>query len=102
MACGALHSLILTNKNRLFSCGFGDGYALGHEDNQSTPEFKVINAFQRARSPRQISKCETISCGLSQSGCIIEGNAYIWGILGQRDNLIFKQPTLMSIYLDQY
>ena len=32
ITCGALHTLVLTTKNRMFSCGFGEGYALGHED----------------------------------------------------------------------
>lgn len=33
IACGALHTLVLTSKNRILSCGFGEGYALGTDDN---------------------------------------------------------------------
>ena len=29
IACGTLHSLVRTNKNRIFSTGFGETYALG-------------------------------------------------------------------------
>lgn len=30
MACGANHNLVLTGKNRVFTWGFGESYALGH------------------------------------------------------------------------
>ena len=30
VACGSIHSLIRTNMNRLFSCGNGSTFALGH------------------------------------------------------------------------
>jgi len=29
VACGPLHSVALTNRGRLFSCGYGEKYALG-------------------------------------------------------------------------
>jgi len=29
MVCGPLHSAALTNKHRLFTCGYGEKYALG-------------------------------------------------------------------------
>jgi len=40
ISCGALHTIVLTSKNRLHSCGFGGGYALGHEENTTLVEFK--------------------------------------------------------------
>jgi len=30
IACGPLHTLAVSNKNRIFSCGYGQSYALGH------------------------------------------------------------------------
>lgn len=29
MACGPLHTAALTNKNRLFTCGYGEKFCLG-------------------------------------------------------------------------
>jgi len=29
MACGPVHSLMLSNKNRIFASGYGEKYALG-------------------------------------------------------------------------
>jgi len=36
VACGPLHSVVLTNKGRMFSCGYGEKYALGTGRNRST------------------------------------------------------------------
>ena len=40
IACGALHSLIRTDKNNLYSCGFGETYALGNGDSSTITYFK--------------------------------------------------------------
>ena len=29
MSCGPLHSVALTNRGRIFACGYGEKYALG-------------------------------------------------------------------------
>jgi len=42
IVCGSLHTLILTNKGRIFSCGFGGTYALGHGTNITYNYFKEI------------------------------------------------------------
>ena len=43
VSCGALHTLVLTSKNRLLACGFGEGFALGSEDQSTTAEFRPVN-----------------------------------------------------------
>lgn len=35
IACGPLHTLVLSNKNRLFSCGYGQKFALGNGKNKT-------------------------------------------------------------------
>jgi len=35
VACGAVHSMIRTNLDRVFSCGNGSTFALGHENRES-------------------------------------------------------------------
>ncbi|CAD8210835.1 unnamed protein product [Paramecium pentaurelia] len=90
VACGALHTLILTNKNRIFSCGFGESYALGHQENQTISEFKLIQNLSHF-------KVEKISCGLAHSGCIIEGGKpYLWGYCKSNKDF-YKQPTQIKM-----
>jgi alpha-tubulin suppressor-like RCC1 family protein len=40
--CGSVHSLLRTNNNRLFSCGNGSTYALGHGSKETQRTFKQI------------------------------------------------------------
>ena len=40
--CGSIHSVIRTNMNRLFSCGNGSTYALGHGSKETQRSFKQI------------------------------------------------------------
>ena len=40
ISCGPLHSVALSSKGRMFSCGFGKNYALGHGEAQVLNEFK--------------------------------------------------------------
>ncbi|KAM3137799.1 hypothetical protein pb186bvf_010042 [Paramecium bursaria] len=89
ITCGALHTLILTNKNRVFSCGFGEGYALGHQENITTSEFKHITQLQGY-------KVDKVSCGLAHSGCLYDGKPLIWGMaLGGRE--IIKHPQQVKV-----
>ncbi len=34
-ACGPLHTVVLTSRGRVFSCGYGEKYALGTGRNKS-------------------------------------------------------------------
>ena len=38
--CGSLHTMVRTNMNRLFSCGNGSTYALGHGNKETCKGFK--------------------------------------------------------------
>ena len=38
--CGSLHTVVRTNMNRLFSCGNGSTYALGHGNKETCKGFK--------------------------------------------------------------
>lgn len=42
MACGPVHSLMLSNKNRIFACGYGEKYALGIGKTKSSNEFVEV------------------------------------------------------------
>lgn len=92
IACGALHTLVLTSKNRILACGFGEGYALGTDEGQTISEFRSVHMrrVQQSGSSPRVEKVERIACGLAHSGCIMDGRAYVWGMMGQKDGLIFK------------
>jgi alpha-tubulin suppressor-like RCC1 family protein len=78
VACGALHTIIRTNVNRLFSTGNGGSYALGHGNRESTPNFLEIESFKSERV--QIKK---IACGMNHSAIITQdGKVYQWGVCG--------------------
>ncbi len=51
---------------------------------------------EKSISPRQ-EKIEKICCGLTHSGCVMGGKAYVWGMMGVREQLVFKQPTQIQI-----
>ena len=94
VACGSIHSMIRTSMNRLFSCGNGSTFALGHSSRESCSTFRLIEFFngpintsqlqtqqssmsQQEQSSAQASQpglqnvqFKTIACGLSHSGCV--------------------------------
>ena len=43
IACGAIHSMIRTNLGRVFSCGNGSTFALGHGTRDSLTSFRVVD-----------------------------------------------------------
>lgn len=77
IACGPLHTIVVSNKNRLYSCGYGGSFALGHGNRQTQSRFKKIHYFVDV-----ISEEETIlkiGAGVSHSGCLTNERLYIWG-----------------------
>mmetsp|Transcript_5456 Transcript_5456/g.9222 ORF Transcript_5456/g.9222 Transcript_5456/m.9222 type:complete len:242 (+) Transcript_5456:797-1522(+) len=84
--CGSIHTVIRTNLSRLFSCGNGATYALGHGNKETCKNFKQIQFFNSsdpsAQGVRGIS-IKTIACGLAHSGCVLsDGSVYQWGSCG--------------------
>lgn len=45
VACGAIHTLVRTNLHRIFSCGNGSTFALGHSSKESCNTFRQIEFF---------------------------------------------------------
>ena len=83
VACGAIHSMIRTNLGRVFSCGNGSTFALGHGTRDSETSFRLL-AFPE-------SDVKFVACGLSHSGVVTsDGSVYIWGLSGNIMN--HKEP----------
>ena len=96
VSCGALHSILLTNKGKLFSCGFGETHALGlpNRENQCTfcevPFFSSGEFFEKGVA--------RIATGIAHSACIVNDQAYMWGVWGSQATMIFQQPTLVQVF----
>lgn len=86
MACGPLHTVALTNRNRLFTCGYGEKFCLGTGKAQTTCEFVEV----KLKSSHKIDKIEA---GVSTLGYIAGGKAYICGAFGERIIENFSQLT---------
>ena len=84
--CGSLHTVARTNMNRLFSCGNGSTYALGHGNKETCKGFKQILFFNGDQAEgAQVTGVgiTTIACGLMHSGCVLaDGSVYQWGTCG--------------------
>jgi mitogen-activated protein kinase kinase kinase 9 len=99
IACGALHTLVRTDKNKILSCGYGGTYALGHGDTLTQSEFRQVVSLVNCRTSRSSTvaeEIEKIACGLSHSACIKNGRVFLWGVCGAKDN----QKHILPIPID--
>lgn len=97
VACGSIHTLVKTNFSRVFSCGNGGSYALGHGNRESCHSFKLIESLNDLDIKR-------IGCGMNHSGCLTEdGQVLTWGVCGDvsfskmmKEECLLKLPTKIS------
>jgi alpha-tubulin suppressor-like RCC1 family protein len=90
--------------HRIFSCGNGSTFALGHKNRESCSTFKQIEFFNGNEDGVSNVGVKTIACGLSHSGCVLaDGSVYLWGITGDiqyskefMDKCLIKKPTKIS------
>jgi mitogen-activated protein kinase kinase kinase 9 len=99
ISCGALHSIALTNKSRVFSCGFGENFSLGHNSNKTLNQFKEIAFFHQLSTSSSSYKIEKICSGTSHSGALVSGKVYIWGTFAHSKYCLNKIPN--AIHLNQ-
>lgn len=67
--CGTIHTLVITEDDKLYSWGCNDEYALGREGDEFFP-----GEIQIPEKPIDIA------CGASISACLTENNnVYVWG-----------------------
>ena len=70
VACGSLHTLLITDRGRVFSSGFGGTYALGHSNNTTIDRFKEIEFFKSGEFRNK--KFTSPKCGVSHSVILID------------------------------
>jgi alpha-tubulin suppressor-like RCC1 family protein len=89
IAAGAQHSILLTSKNRILTCGFSKYFSLGYESEEDVNIFKPI---ENIPTKSAITK---ISAGVYHSGCIVDNESiYIWG---KGEVLQYEKPTIMYL-----
>lgn len=92
VACGALHTLALTNNGRVLACGFGESYALGNGVSKTSPNFEEVSFFKG-----QSLRPERIAAGTSHSGCLVGKQVFLWGTWGSSRAMQYKKPTAIEI-----
>jgi mitogen-activated protein kinase kinase kinase 9 len=89
IAAGAQHSMILTCKSTILTCGYSKFCSLGYETDEDVNLLRPVESLQYKNS---IVK---IACGVYHSGCIADNETlYIWGV---GEILKFTTPTAMSL-----
>jgi alpha-tubulin suppressor-like RCC1 family protein len=95
VSCGALHSLLLTNKGRIFGCGYNETCALGNGGTENQCTFTEIPFFS---SSQLYDKTVTrLASGVSHSACLVQDTAYVWGTWGSKPNMIYTTPTAVPL-----
>lgn len=103
ISCGGAHTLVLTSKNRVMSCGFGQSGGLGHKDAQETEstfrEVEILTKNLKKRYPKETEGLELqIKAGTSHSCVLVFNRLYVWGQYGDKDLSQFSvTPTEMNI-----
>ena len=96
ISCGSLHTLTLTNKSKVFSCGYGENYSLGHNSATTMNQFKEISFFHQLSSSSS-HKIEKICSGTSHSGALIAGKVYLWGTFAHSKYCLNKIPNAVHL-----
>lgn len=80
ISAGAQHSMILTSKNTLYSCGFAKNGSLGYFNSGNELEPTESMIFTKITTKPTSKKYSKISCGVNHSGCLLGStDILIWG-----------------------
>lgn len=94
--CGALHAIVKTNKERLFSTGFGETYALGHGNSQNLTTLKEISFFTDLANEKGVS-IGKVEVGVTHSACLVAKRLFVWGMYGSDKTQLAKKPTIVQM-----
>jgi alpha-tubulin suppressor-like RCC1 family protein len=87
ISAGAQHSMILSNKGNVFTCGFAGSYALGFTSD------KDINTFTKVHISK--GRVTNLATGVYHSGFILdEEKLYLFGV---GEIILYNKPTLCNI-----
>lgn len=94
ISCGSMHTLISTNKGKIYSCGFGGSYALGFNDKNDINYFKNIAYFNNLIAKGY--NLSHISAGVSHSACVYNDKIYLFGIYVLQKNKVAREPFMVK------
>lgn len=89
IAAGAHHSMILTSKNKLYTCGYAANNSLGYESIEN------VNIFRQVESIVVKSQINKIACGVFHTACIAD-NEILW-VWGKGNILVYEKPTSLMM-----
>ena len=100
IAAGAQHSLILSENNSIYSCGFAKHFALGNykekeSDLDEKNSFTKINLTKYLEKSFQNNTIKKVSCGVNHSSCVISQNEFV--VWGKGEGADYEKPTLFEI-----
>jgi alpha-tubulin suppressor-like RCC1 family protein len=96
VACGSLHVIVRTNKDRLFSVGFGDTFALGHGTGQSFSTLKEISYFTDLIVDKKMELVK-VDVGVTHSAALVGKKLVVWGMYGSDKSQTARKPQVMNI-----
>ena len=102
IAAGSHHSLIISNMNYMYSCGYSKYGSLGiyNSDGSFTSDCSIFTKIDNNFNNKKI---KLISCGWYHSGCILENSDIaIWGICGSGDKFDFPRINILEPKQNNY
>lgn len=106
LACGGAHTIAITSKNRIMTCGFGLSGALGHRAPQpAETSFREVEAISTWLGRKYASRATEldlqIKAGVSHSCCLVVNSLFVWGTFGNTDLGQFSwTPVELNIKFD--
>ena len=91
IAAGAQHTLLLSNCNKIYSCGHTGNYSLGFSSEADVNFFKLVDTLPLSAK----DVIEKISCGVYHSVCVSNTDKII--VFGKGEVLNFEKPTVLNL-----
>lgn len=91
VACGALHTILLTSKGRVFASGYNETFALGVGAGENQCTFCEVPFFSSSQfTERGVTR---LAAGVSHSAVIAQDTAFVWGVWGSKPGMASQTPT---------
>lgn len=106
LACGGAHTIAITSKNRVMTCGYGLSGALGHRGPQpfetSFREVETISSWLNKKYASRAKELDLqIKAGVSHSCCLVVNSLFVWGTFGNLELGQFSfTPVELNIKFD--
>lgn len=95
VACGSMHSHLVTSERKFYSCGFNKAFqlCLGTDCNS----WKFVESEMVTEIIQRKHSVLWLECGVSHSGILVDGEIFLWGMPLKDKTLILKTPQRFSM-----